>query len=128
MIQRFIELGSGFTDLYEWFEILQRNQDRITYIFEFTCTHRGQKICSYAATLQPTEIGAFQPIYICREGITLKNGASKRQNLVYEQVEKLEKRLITIDVKHSSFFETTDFYYQYLIALLRLNHLLKPLS
>lgn len=128
MIQRFIELGSGFTDLYEWFEILQRNKERITYIFEFTCTYKEQILCSYAVALQPTKIGEFQPIYVCREGVLLKNGISKRKALVYEQAEKVGKQIITIDVKHSSFFETPDLYYQYLIALLRLNHLLKPLS
>ena len=128
MIQRFIELGAGFTDLYEWIEILHRNKERVTYIFAFTCTYQNQQYVSYAVALKPTEIGEFQPIYICREGILLKDGQSKRKDLVLTEADKLGKKIISMDVKHSSFFETTDLYYHYLIALLRLNHLLAPMK
>ena len=128
MIQKFIELGSEFTDLYEWIEILNRNQDRIVHIFAFTSHHNNRQYLSYAIALTPTQPGDFQPIYICREGITLKDGQSKRKDLITFEVEKLGKTIIPIDVKHSSFFETSDLFYNYLIALLRLNHLIPPLQ
>ena len=91
MIQKFIELGSGFTDLYEWIEILNRNQDRIVHIFAFTSHHNNRQYLSYAIALTPTQPGDFQPIYICREGITLKDGQSKRKDLITFEVEKLGK-------------------------------------
>lgn len=128
MIQRFIELGSGFTDLYEWIEILHRNEERITNLFAFTCSLENKQYISYAVVLKPTEIGEFQPIYICREGISLQDGQSKRKDLVESEADKLGKNIISIDVKHSSFFQTTDLYYNYLIALLRLNHFLAPMK
>ena len=35
MIQRFIELGEGYSDLYELLEIAKANQERITHMLQF---------------------------------------------------------------------------------------------
>ena len=35
MIQRFIELGEGYSDLYELLEIAKTNQERITHMLQF---------------------------------------------------------------------------------------------
>ncbi|PGL57399.1 hypothetical protein CN926_29515, partial [Bacillus thuringiensis] len=69
MIQRFIELGEGYSDLYELLEIAKTNQERIAHMLQFETIKNDKKVCSLGVILKPTTTGDFQPLYICREGI-----------------------------------------------------------
>lgn len=69
MIQRFIELGEGYSDLYELLEIAKTNQERIAHMLQFETIKNDKKVCSLVVILKPTTTGDFQPLYICREGI-----------------------------------------------------------
>lgn len=44
MIQRFIELGEGYSDLYELLEIAKTNQERVTHMLQFE-TVKSEKKC-----------------------------------------------------------------------------------
>lgn len=93
MIQRFIELGEGYSDLYELLEIAKANQERITHMLQFETIKNEKKVCSLVVILKPTTIGDFQPLYICREGIPMpENKKSKRVILFEEMAEKLGKK------------------------------------
>ena len=79
--------------------------------------------------MKPTDPGNFQALYICREGIPNPNLLeNKRYDLFNELAKTLQKNIISFDVKPSSMFNETDLYYQYLIGILRLNHLIPPLQ
>ncbi|AIY74700.1 hypothetical protein NT98_1715 [Bacillus cereus] len=85
MIQRFIELGEGYSDLYELLEIAKANQERIAHMLQFETIKNEKKVCSLVVILKPTTTGDFQPLYICREGIpVLENKKSKRVILFEE--------------------------------------------
>ncbi|OCA83933.1 DUF7147 family protein [Pseudobacillus wudalianchiensis] len=129
MIQRFIELGEGYSDIYELLEIARNNPHRLTHMIAFHSSAGDRSMTSLAIVLSPTDPGEFQPIYICREGIPYPHRTpNKRFDLFKETAEVLNRPIIEMDVKPSSAFTETELYFQYLIGILRLNHLLAPLG
>lgn len=129
LIQRFIELGEGYSDLYELIELAKANRHRLVHLMAIH-TKKGEKdVSSLVVVLEPTNPGSFQALYICREGIpnphTLKN---KRFDLFAALAAELDKIIIEFDVKPSSLFADKELYYQYLIGILRLNHYIPPMQ
>lgn len=129
MIQRFIELGSGYGDLYELIELAKTNSNRLTHLLALHTVKDGKEVTSAAIILRPAHEGKFQPIYICREGIPNPHfHPGKRYNLFEEAAANLGKQVYELSVKPSTMFAETELYYQQLIGILRLNHFLPPLG
>ncbi|MDQ0860256.1 methylthioribose kinase [Bacillus sp. V2I10] len=124
MIQRFIELGAGYSDLYELIETTQANAHRVSRFLILNTTINERKMSSFAVTMNPTDPGHFQAIYLCLEGIS--SGSSKRRELFEDLAKKLEKSIIELDVKSSSQFAEKELYFQYLTGILRMNRYLPP--
>ncbi|HYK74670.1 MAG TPA: methylthioribose kinase [Pseudoneobacillus sp.] len=128
MIQRFIELGEGYSDIYELIELTKRNQDRLSHMMALHSEVKGRKVTSLVVVMQPTKVGDFQALYICREGIPNPHHTpNKRFDLFQEVANDLHKVIIEITVKSSNEFGELALYYQYLIAILRLNHYIPAL-
>ncbi|TCT26894.1 hypothetical protein EDD68_101251 [Melghiribacillus thermohalophilus] len=128
MIQRFIELGEGYSDLYELLIIGKTMKDRVEHCLAFHTIKNDTSRTSVALVMKPTDPGDFQPIYICREGIPYpEEKASKRYELFKELAEELNKPIIDMAVKPSTYFGEKDLFYQHLIGILRMNHLIPPL-
>ncbi|MDN4073561.1 DUF7147 family protein [Fictibacillus terranigra] len=125
MIQRFIELGEGYSDIYELMEIAETNKRRVSQLLCLRTEIHGNPKASFIVVLDPANEGNFQPLYICREGIPAD---SKRFKLFEELSRKLEKEIIMFDVKPSGDFGEKELYYHYLTGILRLNYLIPPLS
>ncbi|WP_102347051.1 DUF7147 family protein [Bacillus sp. Marseille-P3661] len=129
MIQRFIELGEGYSDLYELIEMAKVNHKRLVHLMAFNSKINDDEVTSLAVVLQPTDPGNFQPIYICREGIpNPEKKPNKRYELFKETALMLGKEIITLKVKPSTIYPEKELYYQHLIAILRLNHYIAPLQ
>ncbi|AAT60657.1 TPA: methylthioribose kinase [Bacillus cereus] len=129
MIQRFIELGEGYSDLYELLEIAKANQERITHMLQFETIKNEKKVCSLVVILKPTTTGDFQPLYICREGIpVLENKKSKRIILFEETAEQLGKKVTTFTVKPSTTFPEKELFFNHLIGILRMNNFIPPMK
>ena len=126
MIQRFIELGEGYGDVFELCELAKVNKDRIHRAFIFTSTHAGKEHISLAVAMNPVNSANFFPIYICREGITNNQQESKRLTVFKEALEDLQIEPVQLKVKHSSTFAESRLFYQYVIGILRLNNLIPP--
>lgn len=128
--QRFIELGEGYSDIFELCELITSNSNRLERTFLFkTTTKDGKPSISLAASFSPAGEGGFYPIYICREGIPSKEGSvSKRQLMFEEAAATVGSKPIPVELKHSSEFPETKLFYQYVTGVLRLNHLLPPLD
>lgn len=128
--QRFIELGEGYSDIFELCELITTNANRLERTFLFkTTTNDGKPSISLAASFSPAGEGGFYPIYICREGIPSKEGnVSKRQLMFEEAAATVGSKPIPVELKHSSEFPETKLFYQYVTGVLRLNHLLPPLD
>ena len=128
MIQRFIELGEGYGDLYELIELAKANRSRVAYLLSLQTVVNGKEVCSPAVILNPASEGNFQPIYISREGIPNSNVLkNKRFSLFQEMADNLGKDIISVDVKPSTMFAEKELYYQYLTGILRMNRYLLPL-
>lgn len=129
MIQRFIELGEGYSDLYELIDTAKRAEQRVVHFLALHSKVNKRRITSCAVVLTPTIPGGFQPIYICREGIPYPHEKSnERYRLFEETAHSLHKNVIELDVKPSTAFAETVLYYQYLIGILRLNRHIPPLQ
>ncbi|MGG1292397.1 methylthioribose kinase [Bacillus smithii] len=129
MIQRFIELGEGYSDLYELIEIAKSNQHRLAHLMAFHTTIDDRPATSLVVVLNPTERGEFQPLYICREGIPHPSRkSSQRWNDFKSAATSLGKEIIELDVKPSTFFAEKELFYQYLIGILRMNRYIPPLQ
>lgn len=129
MIQRFIELGEGYSDLYELLEIARSNQHRVKHLLALQTVKGDKTVTSVAVVLHPASEGKFQPIYICREGIPVNlEKKSQRFELFEALSSELNQQIITFQIKPSSSFAEIALYYQYVIGILRLHHIVPPLS
>ncbi len=129
MIQRFIELGEGYSDIYELLELMKNNRNRISKLFAFNTTVQDRQVSSLAIAFQPTNPGDFQAIYICREGIPNPQiKPNKRYSLFAELANDLDLSIITFDVKPSTMFSEKELYYQHLIGILRMNRYIPPMQ
>lgn len=129
MIQRFIEIGQGYSDIYELLEVGRNQKHRVARLLAMHTTINDKKVTSLVIVMEPTDPGKFQPLYICREGIpnphAIKN---KRYELFENLAEELDRPIIEIDVKPSVLFAEIELYYQHLIGILRMNRYLPPLG
>ncbi|OIU72334.1 DUF7147 family protein [Rossellomorea aquimaris] len=129
MIQRFIELGEGLSDIYELLEMARYNKERVQHLMAFHTIVKNRPVTSLGVVMKPTAEGKFQAIYFCREGVPNPNIMENKRFSLFEQTaDELDKTIIQLDVKPSSFFPEKDLYYQHLIAILRLNHYISPLQ
>lgn len=127
MIQRFIELGQGYSDIYELLEIGKNSKHRIARLLALHTTINDKKMTSLVIVMNQTEQGNFQPLYICREGIP-HTTSNKRYELFEELAKDLERPIIELDIKPSTIFAELELYYQYLIGILRMNKYLPPMK
>ncbi|WP_246940264.1 DUF7147 family protein [Bacillus pinisoli] len=129
MIQRFIELGEGYSDLYELIEIAKSNQHRVKRLLALQTVDGDKTVLSLAVVLHPADVGKFQPIYICREGLPVNPLKKSQRFELFEALsEELQQQIITFKIKPSSAFAEKELYYQYVIGILRLHHMIPPLS
>ncbi|TDL89747.1 methylthioribose kinase [Vibrio vulnificus] len=129
MIQRFIEIGQGYSDIYELLEVGRNQKHRVARLLAMHTTIDDKKVTSLVIVMEPTDPGKFQPLYICREGIPNPHATkNKRYELFENLAEELDRPIIEIDVKPSVLFAEIELYYQHLIGILRMNRYLPPLG
>ena len=129
MIQRFIELGQGYSDIYELFETGRNQRHRVARLLALHTKLDGRSVTSLVVVMNPTVPGEFQQLYICREGIpNPQTTANKRYELFKDLAKELEKDIIELEVKPSTMFAEIELYYQHLIGILRMNRYLPPLK
>ncbi|MRH42144.1 methylthioribose kinase [Aquibacillus halophilus] len=127
MIQRFIELGDGYSDVYELVDLANYMKTRIEKIIAIHTNKNGQELTSLAIIMKPGAEGDFQPIYICFEGVpNPANKVTKRYQLFEQIANQTNQQIREITVKPSTFFHDKSLYYQYLLGIFRMNRFLKP--
>lgn len=129
MIQRFIELGQGYSDLYELVTLGHNMQDRVQHVMAFHTVIGDEQRTSVAVVMKPTTPGDFQPIYMCREGIPYPHEKpNKRYDLIKGLASDLDKEIIELTVRPSSYFGEKELFFQHLIGILRMNRYIAPLK
>ncbi|MFL6559536.1 MAG: methylthioribose kinase, partial [Bacillus sp. (in: firmicutes)] len=102
MIQRFIELGEGYSDIYELIELTNANQHRLQHMLALHTKIDDQDRTSLVVVLKPTDPGKFQALYICREGIpNPKFISNKRYDIFASTAVKHGKQIHELSVKPS---------------------------
>ncbi|SEP55008.1 DUF7147 family protein [Piscibacillus halophilus] len=127
MTQRFIKLGDGYGDVYELITLVESMPERVHQLLAFHTIKNDEEKTSIAAVFNPTEKGNFQPIYICLEGIPKPEGntSNVRYDAFKELSEQINKPIIELVVPPSDTYHELELYYQQLIAVLRLNHIIR---
>lgn len=128
MIQRFIELGEGYSDIYELVELARTNSHRVHRLLLLKTAKDNREVVSPVVVLKPAGEGNLQPLYICREGIPDKEPSVQRLKLFEALSKEIDSSIIPIEVKPSSDFNETELYFNYIIGILRLNNLIPPLQ
>ncbi len=129
MIQRFIYLGEGYSDLYELMEIARSNHSRIHMLVRLDTTIQSEKKCSLVVILKPADPGKLMPLYVSLEGFYQPDVKKTERYRLFEQLSTdLNQPIHRLEVKASSQFEELDLFYQYLIGVLRLNRYIPPLQ
>lgn len=128
MIQRFIELGEGYSDIYELVELARTNSNRLHRLLLLKTVTKNREVVSPVVVFKPAGEGNLQPLYISREGIPAKDPSVKRLQLFEEMSHAIEMPIIPIEVKPSNEFNEKELYYNYIIGILRLNNLIPPLT
>ena len=110
LTQRFIELGEGYSDVYELCELITSNSHRLHKTFIFSSKTQTGQALSFAVAFKPAKESAFMPIYICREGTKQVDNIKPKRRLLFETaVEQAGSEPIFIDLKNSSEFAETGF-------------------
>lgn len=129
MIQRFIELGEGYGDIFELCELARTNASRLQQTYIMYAKKNDKVVVSLAISLKPVGDSKFMPIYLCREGIPFEEEKpSKRLDIFEQAMTELGHVPNRFEIKHSSIFSEHNLYYQYLIGILRLNHYIPPMN
>ncbi|KIL44770.1 DUF7147 family protein [Jeotgalibacillus soli] len=129
MIQRFIELGEGYSDIYELLELIKQNQERLERVLALHTKKNDKHTTTLVVVMKPTDPGQFQALYTCREGIPdPRKVKNKRFDLFIQAAKEVDMAVIDLDVQHSSMFAEKELYYQYLIGILRMNRFIRPLA
>ncbi|MCM3759327.1 methylthioribose kinase [Alkalihalobacillus oceani] len=129
MIQRFILLGEGYTDLYELFEIARTNRHRLERLVQLDTVISGRKKSSLVVILQPAEPGKLMPLYLSLEGVYPPEEKETERYQLFEQLSReLDAPIHRLEVKPSADFNELELYFQYVIGVLRLNRFIPPLQ
>ncbi len=129
MIQRFIELGEGYSDIYELLEIAKANKHRLMHFMALHTEINKRSVTTLIVVLKPTDPGNFQPLYVCREGIPNPHVTKNKRFELFEKLAiEYRKEIIQFEVKPSTDFSEKELFYQYIIGILRLNHYIAPLQ
>ncbi|GAA0494868.1 hypothetical protein GCM10008986_21870 [Salinibacillus aidingensis] len=125
MMQRFIPLGNGYSDIYELMYIGRAMPERVRHMLVLHPFDENNPEASLALVMKPTNPGNFQPIYICLEGVPIP---SKRYDLWRELADELQHDVIELTVSPSGKFSDQEIFFQHLIGILRTNHYLPRLQ
>ncbi|SDJ74654.1 DUF7147 family protein [Sediminibacillus albus] len=126
MIQRFIELGEGYSDVYELCELARQMPDRVAHYLSLSTVKNEKNVTSLAILLNPAAQGGFQPVYICLEGVPDPNYTNnKRYTLFAETAKEHGHHVKELIVRPSTQFHESNLFYQYLIGIFQMNRLIK---
>ncbi|NIK10674.1 DUF7147 family protein [Alkalibacillus almallahensis] len=129
MTQHIIKLGEGYGDVYELITLINSMPDRVQHLLVLHTTKDDQDKISFAAIMKPTSQAHFLPIYVCLEGMPKpQEGQSHaRYEAFNESAKQIGINLIEFDVPPSTKYHDESLFFQQLIAVFRLNHLLPPI-
>ncbi|GEL75994.1 hypothetical protein TMU01_02290 [Tenuibacillus multivorans] len=114
--------------MFELFTLMEAMPDRVDRLLALHTIKNDEERTSLACIFKPTNQGNFHPIYICLEGIPKPNDQrNKRYEMFKALSEQFDKPIVEFTVPPSETYHEEEQYFQQIIAVLRLNHLLPPI-
>ena len=122
-MQKFIVLGHGYSEIFELKALLEYNHTRVDKAIFF---HHEDAPSTFSLVMKPVEKD-FQAIYTILRG--LRNGPDGK---MYEMIHNLCKEygveVIEMTSRDPEDFHEKELFFQYMIGVLRLNHLIPQLK
>lgn len=123
-MQKFITIGEGHGDLFELEALISNNHGRINKgIF----LHTAEDMSTFLLVMAPVR-GNFQAIYTIYRGILHKEGTGKKYKMIEEWCREHGIPVIEFSTRDPEDFHEKEQFYQYITGVLRLNHLIPPLT
>lgn len=128
MKQAFISLGEGYSDIFELEQLMKYNHQRTECLLLLHTTLEKEPMTSVVLIMEPTQDGKFQAMYSIFEGIKYPYPESnKRIDLIKSWAENYQITVKEFDVKSKIHFYEDSLYHQYLVGVLRLQRIIKPM-
>ncbi|GGA97637.1 hypothetical protein ERX37_04180 [Macrococcus hajekii] len=128
MSQSFINLGPGYSDFFEFEELIHYNHERIRSVIALHTTLEKEPKTSILVIMKPTRQGHFQGIYATFETLPYPYPTShKRFDFIKSWADEYQLPFLEFEVKAKHYFHEQALYYNYLTGVLRLQRQLPPL-
>lgn len=122
-MQKFIVLGHGYSEIFELKALLEYNHTRVDKAIFF---HHEDAPSTFSLVMKPVEKD-FQALYTILRG--LRNGPDGK---MYEMIHNLCKEygveVVVMTSRDPEDFHEKELFFQYMIGVLRLNHLIPQLK
>ncbi|WP_031548415.1 DUF7147 family protein [Salinicoccus luteus] len=123
-MQKFITLGEGHGDLFELEALIEHNASRIDRgIF----LHTADGPSTFLLIMSPVR-GNFQAVYTIYQGILHKEGTGRKYTLIQEWCRAGDIPVVEFSTRDPEDFYEREQFYQYITGVLRLNHLIPPMT
>lgn len=122
-MQKFIVLGHGYSEIFELKALLEYNHKRVNKAIFF---HHEDAPSSFSLIMNPVEKD-FQALYTILRG--LRNGPEgKMYEMIRELCELYDIQVVEMTARDPKDFHEEELFFQYIIGVLRLNHIIPPLK
>lgn len=123
-MQKFIQLGDGYGDIFELEALIQYNHQRIK---SGIYLHVEGRPSTFVLVMSPVR-GNFQALYTIYQGIPMTSKNKTKYKIINENLEKYNIGKVEMTTRDPGDFHVREQYFQYMLGVLRLNNLLPPLS
>lgn len=123
-MQKFIELGEGYGDVFELEALIQYNHQRIK---SGIYLHAEGRLSTFVLVMAPVR-GNFQALYTIYQGIPMTSKSRQKYKIINENLEKYNISKVEMTTRDPGDFHDRTQYFQYMLGVLRLNNLIPPLS
>lgn len=123
-MQKFIRLGDGYGDIFELEALIEYNHQRIK---SGIYLHVDGEPSTFVLVMEPVR-GNFQALYTIYQGIPMTSKYQQKYKIINESLEQYDIQKVEMTTRPPGDFYDPEQYFQYMTGVLRLNHLLPPMS
>src|SRR5690625_1137873 len=123
-MQKFIRLGNGYADIFELEALIEYNRQRIK---SGIYLHTEDEPSTFVLVMAPVR-GNFQALYTIYRGIPMTSKHQQKYKIINESLEKYNIQKVEMTTRTPDDFHDPEQYFQSMVDVLRLNHLLPPMS
>lgn len=123
-MQKFITMGEGYHEIFELQALIDYNHERVQHAIFL---NNDKTPATFLLVMKPVEQN-LQAIYTIYNGIAYNDGQGKKYQLIKSWCEEKNLSIVEFSTKSPEEFYEREQFYQYLTGILRLNHLILPMT